>query len=108
MIASVDTQGEIYVALTTVNTDANVMLMFLSRLAIRLTQDDPGWRANTYILLDGASYHKCEETKKHMVKLGMQVILSAPYSYDASPAELLFAYFKQTNLNPNYLPTGKK
>ena len=37
MIASVDTQGEIYVALTTVNTDANVMLMFLSRLAIRLT-----------------------------------------------------------------------
>jgi len=43
-----------------------------------------------------------------MVKLGMQVILSAPYSYDASPAELLFAYFKQTNLNPNYLPTGKK
>ena len=37
MIASVDTQGEIYAAPTTVNTDANVMLMFLSRLAIRLT-----------------------------------------------------------------------
>ena len=29
-----------------------------------------------------------------MIKLGMNVVLSAPYSYDAAPAELLFAYFK--------------
>ena len=37
MIAAIDNHGEVFLSLTQVNTDTNVMLMFLSRLAIRLT-----------------------------------------------------------------------
>ena len=33
MIAAVDTSGRLYLSLTQVNTDSEVMLMFLSRLA---------------------------------------------------------------------------
>ena len=70
------------------------MLMFLSRLASVLTQESSDWRANTVFLLDGASYHKSAETKAHMINLGLNVIFTAPYSYDSSPIELFFAYFK--------------
>jgi len=62
MIAAIDTKGEVFVSLTQANTDTNVMLMFLSRLATRLTQLQPNWRDNTVILLDGASYHRSQET----------------------------------------------
>ena len=37
MIAAVDTEGHLYLSLTQFNTDSNVMLMFLSRLATVLT-----------------------------------------------------------------------
>jgi hypothetical protein len=43
-----------------------------------------------------------------MVNLGLTVILTAPYSYDASPIELFFAYFKQEEINPTGLSTGKR
>ena len=77
--------------------------MFLSRLAQLLTKEDKNWRTNTVFLLDGASYHKSEETRRHMTNLGLTVILTAPYSYDASPIELFFAYFKQEEMNPSHL-----
>ena len=84
------------------------MLMFLSRLAALLTSEKADWRDNTVILLDGASYHKSEETKAHMTDLGIDVLFTAPYSYDASPIERFFAYFKQEEINPDFLPTGKR
>ena len=30
-----------------------------------------------------------------------------PYSYNASPCELLFAAFKSVDINPRHIPTGK-
>ena len=33
MIAAIDTEGHMYLSLTQFNTDSDVMLMFLSRLA---------------------------------------------------------------------------
>jgi hypothetical protein len=41
-------------------------------------------------------------------RLGITYIISGPYSYDTAPVELFFASFKQTWLNPNNEPTGKK
>ena len=84
------------------------MLTFLSRLAQVLTSEGKDWRKSTVFLLDGASYHKSDETRQHILKLGIKVILSAPYSYDTAPAELLFAYFKRDQINPDHLPTGRK
>ena len=84
------------------------MLMFLSRLAQLLSTEGDNWRKDTLFLLDGASYHKSEEVRAHLRNLGIDVILSAPYSYEAAPCELFFAYFKQENLNPDNIKTGKR
>ena len=37
MIAALDTDGKVYISLTQFNTDSDVMLMFLSRLANQLS-----------------------------------------------------------------------
>ena len=108
MIAALDTEGNAYVSLTQFNTDTDVMLMFLSRLAQVLSAESNYWRSNTVILLDGATYHKSEETRKHMINLGLEVMFTAPYSYESSPIELFFAYFKQGDINPNDERTGKR
>ena len=52
------------------------MLMFLSRLATVLTQEEPNWREDTYWLLDNASYHKSKEVRDCLRNLGVKTILS--------------------------------
>ena len=108
MIAAVDTEGDAYVSLTQVNTDTNVMRLYLTQLAIELERDRPNFRKETILLLDGASYHKNKEIQDHLRRLGLQVIYTGPHSYDASPCELFFAALKSGDLNPDDLPTGKK
>jgi len=76
MIAALDSEGHIYVSLTQFNTDADVMLMFLSRLANLLSQEDKDWRDNTVWLFDNASYHREKGVREHLRKLGVQTVLS--------------------------------
>jgi hypothetical protein len=40
-----------------VNTNSEVFSIFLERLAGKLTEQRPGWREDTVLLLDGARYH---------------------------------------------------
>ena len=47
------------------------MLMFLSRLANLLSQEDKDWRENTVWLLDNAPYHRSREVKEHLSQLGV-------------------------------------
>jgi transposase len=58
--------------------------------------------------MDNASYNRGEDTIKHIKKLGIRVIFSASYCYDASPIELFFSYFKQGILMEPGVPSGKK
>ena len=76
MIAAVDTDGRLYLSLTQQNTDSDVMLMFMSRLANVLSQEGKDWRSNTYWLLDNAAYHRSTEVRACLLKLGVKVILS--------------------------------
>lgn len=76
MIAALDTSGHLYLSLTQFNTDSDVMLMFMSRLANVLSSEDPDWRENTYWLLDNAAYHRSREVRSHLLQLGVKVILS--------------------------------
>ena len=71
MIAALDTDGRIYLSLTQFNTDSDVMLMFLSRLANLLSSEDKDWRVNTVWLFDNASYHREKGVKEHLRKLGV-------------------------------------
>ena len=82
--------------------------LFLGRLLVILAKEDPSWRDRTVFLLDGASYHKSEATRKFLDNLGIRVMISAPYSFAAAPVELFFAYFKKGNINTQGLPMGKK
>ena len=107
MIAALDTDGRLYLSLTQFNTDADVMLMFMSRLAQVLTEEDPNWRENTYWLLDNAPYHKAGNVKEHLLALGVKVILSGQYAYAAAPCETFFSLYKRGEQNPERLPTGK-
>ena len=106
---AVSSQGKVWLAQTQCNTDENVMQLFLSKLAACL-QASYGvrFREEIVFLLDGAAYHKSEETRKSLQHLGMQVVLSAPYSYQAAPAELWFAHLKQADWNPEEIRTGKR
>ena len=83
-------------------------MTFLAHLATKLDAEIPGWRSETYILLDGARYHTGEEIREYLLKLGLKVIWSAPYCYDSAPIELLFAGLKLGELNATRKPTGKK
>ena len=108
LIAALDTEGRVWFSLLHANTDQKVMLVFLQHLAVKLDEEQPGWKADTYLLLDGARYHTGEEIRTFLHKLQVQVIWSAPYSYAAAAIENLFGGLKFGELNPMRLPTGKK
>ncbi len=108
LIAALDTDGQVYFALTQANTYQNVMLAYLQHLIAELDEERPGWRGDTFILLDGARYHTGEDIREYIHKMRLPVIWSAPYSYSTAPIELLFAGLKFGELNPERLPTGKK
>lgn len=108
VLMAIDTAGELYWALTQVNTDTKIFCLFMQKLANKLGQQDKRWRDNTIILIDGAKYQTNKESVSYMMALGFRVCISAPYSYASSPIEYAFGYFKSVDLNPSKLKTGKK
>ena len=108
MIIALDTEGRVYASLTQVNTNSEVMISFLSRLAVVLSTEDKDWRKNTVWQLDGARYHTSAETRKIMKQIGVNFVISAPYSYDDAVVELFLAYYKTVQTNPDNERTGKK
>ena len=58
--------------------------------------------------MDGASYHRSAETRACITHLKIKVVISAPYSYAAAPAELWFAHFKKGDFNAGGVKTGKR
>ena len=94
LIATLDTDGNVYFSLTHSNTDNNVMLLFILGLVNKLNQETPDWISKSVLLLDNAKYHTSEETRAGLKKLQVPVIYSGPYSYSSAPIELLFAGLK--------------
>ena len=68
------------------------MISFLSRLAVILSAEDKEWRRNTVWLLDGARYHTSSDTHKILKNIGVNFVISAPYSNDAAVVELYLTY----------------
>ena len=82
LIVACDTDGNLYLSFTRVNTDTDVMLLFFSRLASILTSETPDWRRNTVIQFDGASYMRNPTCKAHLEKLGFDYLIASPFMYD--------------------------
>ena len=55
IICAMSSDGDVWIALTTCNTDSNVLMLFMTHLASALTKQAPDWRASTVFLLDGVS-----------------------------------------------------
>jgi len=108
MIMAIDTQGNLYGSLTQVNTDHRVFCLFMTKLVDRLNAEDRNWRDNSCILIDGAKYQTCKESQRYMNALGIKYVISAPYSFAATPIEYAFSFLKAVHLNPLGLKTGKK
>ena len=84
------------------------MALFLLALTKALDSETPGWREDTVFLWDNASYHRSQETKVIIQRLGLKIIYSGPYGYSASPIEMLFGGLKVGEINPQLLTTGKR
>ena len=82
--------------------------LFLRDLVTQLTEEDRRWRRNTLIFWDGAAYHQSNETRKLLAELQVPLMISGPHSYDASPCELWYAYFKMVDINPRKVKCGKR
>jgi hypothetical protein len=92
---AIDTDGDILFSLTQVNTDQYVKMLFLTELVKHLDSSRPDWRTNTIVMMDNAPYNVGDIITKHIRRLEIPTIFTGPYSYDASPIELFFAYFKK-------------
>ena len=108
IIAALDSEGSVYFSLTQVNTDSDIMMLFLRHLTNKLDLERPDWRENTIFMFDGAKYHTSNEMRSYFRKMELNVIFTGPYSFTSAPIELFFAALKRGDLNPERLPTGKK
>ena len=108
MFTAVDTLGNTYVSLSQSNTNEQMFSLYIQQLVLKLDKERPGWRKNTILTMDGASYHTSAGTYALLKKLRIPVLLQGPHSYDVAPCELYFAAFKRADINPRKLPTTKE
>ena len=59
------------------------------------------------IIMDGAPYHTSNVTLDLLKELDIPAMFLGPHSYDASPVELFFAWFKGADINPRKIPQSK-
>ena len=78
------------------------------RLCALLDGQDSNWRQRTVFQLDGAAYHKSQQTLASLQALDIEIVISAPYAFDGAPIEKLFAITKQGLLNKDGHKTGRK
>ena len=125
MIVACDNAGRLYVALTQCNTDADLYMLFLSKLVAILGREDANFRENTLFVMDSASVHRDAATRQHFANLRLRVALAAPYGYQTMVSASLFPYpiylllmycqaveyvyanFKSVDINPEQIATGK-
>ena len=55
IITAMSSDGEVWIALTTCNTDSDVLMLFMTHLTGVLTKESANWRDSTVFLLDGVS-----------------------------------------------------
>ena len=108
MIIAYDNTGQVYFSLLQSNSNNKTMELFFRDLVRRLEQDRISWRDDTLIVLDNAPYHTSTQTINVFKKLNLPICFTGPHSYDAAPCELMFAHFKNADINPNKVPMGKR
>ena len=57
IITALSSDGEVWIALTTCNTDSDVLMLFMRYLAAALSKESADWRDSTVFVLDGVSVY---------------------------------------------------
>ena len=73
----------------------------------KLDEERPRWRKDSILLCDGAPYHTNQATLDVFKEYEVPIMILAPHSYSVAPAELLFAWFKQKDVNPRHHKQSK-
>ena len=74
IITAMASDGEVWIALTTRNTDSEMMMLFMTHLASELTKEYRDWRNSTVFLLDGVSvFMLFEQVCRHPITRVMTV-----------------------------------
>ena len=81
MIVALDTDGHVYLSLTQSNTNSKVMELFIRQLVRRLDSQRPGWRKNSVVMMDNATYHTNSAFQKILALLEVPVLYTGPHSY---------------------------
>ena len=79
MIIAVDSLGNVYLSLSQSNSNQDLFGIFIQQLVLKLDKQRPNWRKNTLVTLDGAGYHRAEETKELFEWLEIPVAMQGPY-----------------------------
>ena len=108
VISAIDTDGEVYLSLSTAKTRSEEFCLFMKRLMLRLQAQDENWKARTLFLLDAAMYHRSADTRNYLCNAGAKVVVGGPYAFAAAPIEHFFSALKAVDLNPNKIKTGKR
>ena len=75
MFTAVDTLGNVFVSLSQSNSNEPMMSLYLQQLVLKLDKERPGWRQNTVVTMDGASYHACAGILSLLEKLRVPVMM---------------------------------
>ena len=94
LVAAIDNFGEVFLKMTRAHSTQMTFQLFLMQLVYKLDTQDPDWRVNTIVMLDGASYHMAKGTKDFARRLRIPMIFVSPHSPMVSPIELLFKTIK--------------
>lgn len=65
-MAAVDSYGSMYASLFMGNSNIIATKMILYKLIQVQDEEDPEWRQNTVLFLDGAAYHNNPEIKQFL------------------------------------------
>ena len=108
VLAGISIDGDVYMAMSQVNTDSDTFCLFMQKLVAKLQTEDPNFRERTILQLDSADYHRSETTRNFLANNNIKTVLGGVYGYMLAPCELFFAGMKRGNLNPNFAATGKR
>jgi hypothetical protein len=107
IIGAISNMGESFMSILQDNTDQDVIQLFLLELFEILDRNSPGWKRDSFLFWDCASYHCSESTLSMLREYDVPVVQLGAYSYLQNPIELYWAMLKDADLNPTDAKTSK-
>ena len=87
LLCCIRTDGNVFVAITKGTNNAGTFGVFILCLINFLNHYDPHWRNGAEMLLNNATFHKCELANVALGLMNIRVCYTAPASYGCCPVK---------------------